>query len=472
MSVTETRPEYDARLAGWRLVRDAVAGAEAVKAGGHVLPVNPLDRSPENRSRNESRVKAAVYFNATGRTLQALSGMAFAKWPEFARPAALDYLLNDATGSGVGLLNQAQKAVAEVMQTGRAGLLVDYPASGGAVSVADAEQAGVRPSITLYPAEAVTNWRVERIGARSLLSLVVLAEQHEEWYGFERKVSRQFRVLRLEAGQYRVEVWREGAASGWQVVERYAPSDASGQPLREIPFTFIGAANNDAEPDVSPLYDLADLNIAHFRNSADHEESLFFAGQAQVWVTGADEEWLKLMQEAGIYVGSRAIGVAPQNGSVTMLQAQPVGALAEEMRHKVELMAQLGARLMQAGTVSKTATQASGEEKAAHSALSLVCDNVSDAYRFALRWCARFIGASEGEVDFTISTEFTGLQFDPAQLAQALAAVQAGKLPESDFWTYMRAIGLIRADKSDDEVRDEVEAQGVNLVAGLDDGDA
>lgn len=467
MSVTATRTEYDAKRTAWKLVRDAVAGSEAVKAGGYVLAVNPLDRSPENRARNESRVKAAVYFNATGRTLQALNGIAFAKWPEFVRPAALDYLLTDATGSGVGLFNQAQTAVAEVMQAGRAGLLVDYPASGGAVSVADAEQAGVRPSITLYRAEAVTNWRVERIGARSLLSLVVLSEQHEEWDGFERKTQRQFRVLRLETGQYRVEVWREMGGNGWQVVEQYTPADASGQPLSEIPFTFIGSTNNDADPDASPLYDLADLNIAHFRNSADHEESLFFAGQAQVWVTGATEDWLKLMQDAGIYVGSRAIGVAPEGGSVTLLQAQAVGALAEEMRHKVELMAQLGARLMQAGTVSKTATQASGEEKTAHSALSLVCDNVSDAYRFALRWCARFIGAADSEVDFTISTEFTGLQFDPAQLAQALAAVQAGKLPESDFWTYMRAIGLIRADKTDDEVRDEVEAQAVNLAEGL-----
>ena len=91
---------------------------------------------------------------------------------------------------------------------------------------------------------------------------------------------------------------------------------------------------------------------------------------------------------------------------------------------------------------------------------------MSDAYRRVLAWVGEFMRAP-GEVDFTIPTEFAGIQFDAQQMAQALAAVQSGKIPESDFWTYCRSVGLIAADKTDEEIRDEVETQAVDT--GLDD---
>lgn len=459
MSVTFVRPEVQAKRASWKLVRDAVAGSEAVKAGGYIIPVNPHDDSTANRKRNEARVQGAFYFNATGRTLPALVGIAFGKWPEVSLPPGLEYLLRDVDGSGVGLINQSQATVSDVLQTGRAGLLVDYPQSGGATSKAAAETLALRPTIALYAAESIINWRTQRVGARNLLTLVVLQETYEEWGDFELETKTQYRVLRLAEGRYVQEVWREVRNGQWAVVESYEPRDGAGQPWREIPFTFVGATNNDATPDQSPLYDLADANIAHFRNSADHEEALFFAGQAQYWVSGATQEWVETLQESGAYVGSRAIMPVPEGGQMGLVQAQAVSALADEMRHKVELMAQLGARLIAPGQAARTATEAAADDKTSNSVLSIVCDNVSDAYRTALRWVARFANVG-GEVDFTISTEFSGVQFDAAQMAQVLAAVQAGRMPESDFWTYMRSIGLIAADKSDDEVREELAALG------------
>ncbi|MDV3239073.1 MAG: DUF4055 domain-containing protein, partial [Gammaproteobacteria bacterium] len=457
-NVNWQRPEVTAKAASWKLVRDAVAGSEAVKAGGYLPLVNAFDESAENKARNRDRLARAVYVNATGRTLSALVGVAFGKWPEVEVPGALDYVMEDIDGSGVGIVNQSQLVVADVLQTGRAGLLVDYPANDGVTSRAQQDAGSLRATVALYAADSIINWRTEKVGSEHLLALVVLAETVEEWDGYERKEVPQWRELALEDGRYVQRVWQE-ADSGMVVVEERWPVNGAGQPWRRIPFTFIGATNNDPAPDKAPLYDLADLNIAHFRNSADHEESLFFAGQAQVWVTGADAHWLKEMQDAGIYVGSRAIGVAPQGGDVKLIQAAPVSALAEEMARKVELMAALGARLIQPGTVAKTATESAGDDKAAHSVLSLVCDNVSDAYRAALKWAAEFMRA-DGEVEFTIGTEFAGVQFDAQQMAQALAAVQGGKLPESDFWTYCRSIGLIDATKDDDAIRDELETQG------------
>ena len=475
MTVDYVRDEVKAKLPSWKLVRDAVAGSEAVKAGGYLCEINAHDQSPENKARNRARLTGAVYFNATGRTLGALSGIAFAKWPEVKLPAALAYLEGDADGAGVGLVNQAQVVVSDVLQTGRAGLLVDYPTSNGATSRAQADAGEIRATIAFYTAEAVINWRTVKRGAKHLLGMVVLKEEAEDWDGFERKTIPQYRVLLLgrlstedesAPERYVVQVWQQDDSSVWAIVEEYAPHNGAGQPWQEIPFAFVGATNNDPTPDQAPMYDLADLNIAHFRNSADHEESLFFAGQAQVYVTGVDDQWVKVMMDSGVYVGSRAILPLPVGGDAGILQAEAVSGLSEEMKHKVELMAALGARLIQPGTVAKTATESGSDDKAAHSVLSLVCDNVSDAYRRVLAWVGEFMRAP-GEVDFTIPTEFAGIQFDAQQMAQALAAVQSGKIPESDFWTYCRSVGLIAADKTDEEIRDEVETQAVDT--GLDD---
>lgn len=468
MTVKYIRDEVRKKQASWRLVRDAVAGSEAVKAGGYLSPINGHDDSKENRERNKARLNGAVYVNATGRTLSAMTGIAFGKWPEVQVPAALDYVLGDADGSGIGIINQSQSVVSGVLQTGRSGLLVDFPTTDGpAASRAAAERGEFRATINHYAAESIINWRTVKRGARTLLGMVVLRETVEEWDDFERKEVVQYRVLLLgrlsseddsATERYVVQVWKENG-SVLHIAEEYAPLRGDRQPWDLIPFAFVGATNNDSMPDQPPLYDLADLNIAHFRNSADFEESLFFAGQAQYWVSGVDVEWAKEMQKAGVYVGSRAILPLPEGGQAGLLQAQPVSALSEEMGNKIELMGQIGARLIAPGQAARTATEATSDDKTSNSVLSIVCDNVSDAYRKALNWAAQFMRAS-GKTDFSISTEFSGVQFDAQQMAQALAAVQSGKMPESDFWAYCRSIGLIAADKDDDEIRDELETQG------------
>lgn len=478
MSVDFVREEVKERLASWQLVRDAVAGSEAVKKGGYLTPVNPHDKSPENAARNTARLNGAYYFNATGRTLAALIGIAYNKWPAVELPAALQYLLEDADGSGVGLVNQSQLVMDDLLTVGRAGLLVDYPSAERPASKAQQEAGELRATIQVYQAEQIINWRMVRRGAKSLLGLVVLREVVEVWDGFEYSDEVQYRVLQLgrlsteddaAPERYIVQIWKSDEKGGFVIAEEYAPLNGRGQPWQEIPFTFVGATNNDATPDKAPLYDLADLNIAHFRNSADYEESLFYAGQAQLCVTGADQQWVEMMQREGFYVGSRAILPVPQGGDAKLLQAEAVSALSEEMKHKVELMAQLGARLIAPGQAVQTATQAASDEKTSNSVLSLCADNLSAAYTTALEWAAQYMNAT-GKLVFEMPTEYSGLQFDAQQLTAAIAAVQGGLIPETDFWTYCRNIGLIDATKTDEQIRGEVEVSAVGLNLD-DDGD-
>ena len=91
---------------------------------------------------------------------------------------------------------------------------------------------------------------------------------------------------------------------------------ADEKPLGTIPFSFVGADNNDATVDESPLYPLAQLNVAHYRNSADYEQSLFIVGQATPVFTGLTDEWVTKhnSRQSNAWVFNACIFATRRNG--------------------------------------------------------------------------------------------------------------------------------------------------------------
>jgi len=468
--VTTTRADYDAARKLWEKVDDATAGEYAVKEKREAyLPrPNPTDTSPANLARFDQYVFRAVYVNAVGRTVSGLVGVAFGQWPNIELPAALDFLKDDANGAGSSLIQQAQAAVTGNLKRGRGGLLVDFPQVDGDVSKADQAEQRVHATITNYEAKAIINWRPVRLRGRTVLGLVVLAETYEVEDEFGTETKPQYRVLRLDS-TYTMEVWRKNEAGQWETTTT-TPVDSAGNPWTEIPFTFYGAQNN--EPDIGPIpmYDLCVINLAHYRNSADYEDSVYTCGQPQVWLAGLDEAWRDHLEEQGMYVGSRAVGMLPVGGSAVMLQAQPNTMAKEAMDQKEAQLAAHGARLVQPGSAAKTATQTDSEDATAHSVLSLVCDNVSAAFTKALGWVQAFEGVT-GTVSFAIPTKFVTDTLDAPTLTALFAGVQQGLIPESDFWAKAREAGFIDAEKTDDEIREEIAQQnpGGGAADALDD---
>lgn len=322
---------------------------------------------------------------------------------------------------------------------------------------------GAQATITHYAPEAIINWRTERVGSKHRLSLVVLAETHEEPDGYGLTRETQYRELALVEGVYTVRIWRESADGGWAVVEEYTPRNASGRAWGEIPFAFVGAVNNDPAIGPIPMYDLAVLNLAHWRNSADYEESAYMVGQPQPWMSGLDENWRDHLEKQGIYLGSRAPWLLPTSGQAGLLQASPNNLARQAMLDKQEQMAALGARLVQRGGAVQTAYETASEDATAHSVLSIVCDNVSAAYTKALQWAGEMMGAT-GETSLSIPTDFVVDTLDANELTALLKAVQAGKLPESDFWAKLREVGYIDPEKTDEEIREELGSEGTNSV--------
>lgn len=452
MTTNYTHPSYDDNAPLWRKVRDVCAGEDTVKARGTEYLPDPDEAGVASSNRYSRYKLRAVFIEATARTLQGLIGIAYANWPKIETTEKL--LLDDVDGSGVGLIGQSQLVLSDVLQTGRAALLVDFPRGDGIArkrTVAEARLQGRRPYINHYSAEQVLTWET-RSGK---LTRAVLAETEADYTGGEVAYIEQLRELLLVEGRYVVKVWQRPNESG-----QFYLVDTIEVGLPFIPLTFVGAVNNSTEPDRSPLLGLANLNLAHYHNSADHEESVFLTGQPMLAISGVTEEWVE--KRGMIVFGARAALTLPEGGDAKMLQAAPNTIVERAMSAKQDMMATLGGRLLEPSAV-KTATQSSAETKAIYSPLSLACDNVSEAYTRALRWAETWGTDRQSTASFSIDTRFNDLTLDANAIRETVAAWQAGLVPQSDAVNVLQRLGVIDQGKTAEQVAAEVEGQGPGL---------
>lgn len=438
--VNYERPEFLELKPRWDLIEDCISGERAIKAKKtDYLPMpNAADMSAANVERYKQYLIRAVFYGVTARTLRGLIGQVFAREPATTLPPVLEPLKVDADGAGVSLDQQSRKALGFALAFGRCGILTDYPKTSAAVTVAQQESGEIRPTITLFAPVNIINWRTVTIGAKKLLSLIVLCENETvSDDGFEQESEEYFRVLRLtDAQQYIQEIWYYSKEDNDFILEEViTPLDASGMPWREIPFTFIGCENNDPNPDLPPLYDLASLNIAHYRNSADYEESCFIMGQPTPFFAGLTENWVaNVWKGEPIQLGARGAVSLPEGGTAGMLQAGENTMPKEAMEQKEAQMVALGAKLVEQKKIQRTATEAGQDEASTTSLLATVANNVSQAYSKALVWAGMFVGVKNAETEegktiaYELNNEFDVALLDPATVAQTIAAWQANAI--------------------------------------------
>ena len=469
--VSHVRQEVVDKAEAWKLISDCIAGQEKIKKEGETyLPKpNATDTSAENTARYTAYLRRAVFYNVTARTLRGLIGQVFSRDSVITLPATLNMLQEDVEGSGVNLDQQAKRALSNVLAFGRAGLLADFPVANGAVTKAQVDSGKIRPILKLYRPEDIINWRTALFGAKTKLSLVVLRESYDkDDDGFQVTSEIQYRVLRLNKDeQYTVTIYREVVGLTGSDAKKTSEwiahgaemlvTDHTGSAFNEIPFTFIGAENNDSEVDPSPLYDLAVLNAAHYRNSADYEDSAFMVGQPTPWISGLSQQWVKEVLKGTVHLGARGFLPLPKDASAGLLQAEPNTMCKEAMDHKERQMVALGAKLVEQREVQRTATEAGQEEAAESSSLSSAVKNVSTAYTLALRWAGRFIATfADTAIEYELNSDFDLSKMTPEERSQLIKEWQSDAISFTEMrWNLTRG-GV--AFQKDEEAKAEIES--------------
>lgn len=496
--INYVRPEVTAQLAKWTQIRDCLAGQDAIKAKGTIyLPMpNADDKSVENKKRYEGYVQRAMYLNATGNTLEGLIGQVFSADPVLDIPTSMTLLEQDVDGGGVELTQAAKRTLSDTLAYGRHGLLVDYPkqpvdenGAPRAFTRAEVQDGTARPCILSFSPESIINWRTRLVGAKRVLSLVVIAMDYIMYDdGFEIKTDTEWRVLSLDASNlYVAEVWRKNdqfskvpGAEPFVRVDVSFPTNAAGQRLNYIPFTFVGSLNNNEYPDKPPMYDMSCVNIGHYRNSADYEDSVYMVGQPTPVITGLTKDWVDNVLKKKITLGSRGAVPLPAQADMKLVAATENGLVKEAMESKERQMVALGAQLVEQKEVQRTLGEAKMEKAVVTSVLVQCAKNTATAYQTALRWCAEFYGEQPTAINYALSTDFAIVKMSPEERKELVAEWQAGAVSFTEMRDGLRQSGVAFLDDAkakaeidlEQEQRMEMEVKAAgDLASATGDGD-
>lgn len=487
MAVDHKHPEYEKHVKRWEKVRDCVEGDDAVKErrgtgsdGGTLLsmagtrylpPPNPDDNSLENKNRYVAYRKRANFVNFTGMTKEGMLGMIFRKEPMIELPTAIEYLKENADGAGQALNQELRDIAGELMEAGRLGVLVDYPQAPEGLTQAEVKNLGLRASFITYPAESIINWRMETVAGVKRLSMVVLAEKEEVISddGFGSELKDRYRVLRIDDGTYIQqlydeegknitdgEVGEDGLSLGFIMPRKF-----DGSAWSEIPFVFIGAQNNDETIDKAPLYDIANVNLAHYRNSADYEESCFMVGQPTPVLSGLTQAWVEqVYKDKKVYIGSRSPILLPEGGRGELMQADPNQMPSAGMEAKEKQIVSIGARIIQDQGGVETAEAARIRYAGQNSKLGVLVGNMEEGVEQACVYALMFMASVNAEADngivIELNKEFYDKSIDPQLIMASIALLDRGIIADSDLRDTLRKSGMI--EREDEEIIAEAES--------------
>lgn len=448
--VSKVRKELFDILEKYRLISDALAGEKEIKeAGEKYLPIPSEASNCETlkKERYKAYLTRAVYYNVIKPTRDALVGQLFLRPPKVTLPPRMEMMANDVNGEGLGIEQLIRRAANHVLPYGRCGFLADFPKTNGEVTATDIEN-GVRPVIKFYEPWAIINWRVEKRGNSKKLVLLVLQEIVEvptQGNEFDMDLENMYRVYRLSPeGQVTVELWEENKN---EVVkgETHVVRDSSGESLTEIPFEFIGSENNDAEIDEPPLYSMATLNIAHFRNSADYEESVFLVGQPTPVYSGLTEDWAENYFKGGVPFGSRASVPLPEGASAQLLQAEPNTLAFEAMTHKEEQMIAIGAKIINPRqTVERKEAEIQIEAASQRSVLTTIKENLQMGFLACLKKAASFVGESPDNIELELNDNFDLTSMSAEELRWLIELFKANLLEFDAVHENLRRSGIVK----------------------------
>lgn len=467
MPINTPHPEYTASLAVWKRVKDCLDGPDAVKRGATIyIPRLKGQKDDEY----DAYVSRALYFNATGRTHEAMLGFIFRKAPTTAKADILKKFLLDVDLANSPMTSYARQTVYSVAGTGRAGTLVDWSTEEG------------RPYFAFYPESCILNWEETRIGGKTLLTMLVLKEvtlEATDADPYERSAVTRYREIILGEDGVTVQIWKEKSTAVGVSASVSAPgSGAAGavsgtaekegepvqlmrrnQALTFIPFVFHGSETTGCCIDKAPLGDISAVNVSHYQSSADLENGRHICGIPTPWAAA-------FSSEEKLYLGTKYAWTTDNPGaSCGWLEftGTGLGALEKALEEKQGQMASLGARLIEprAGNDAEAYDTVQLRASAETSTLARITMLTSEGLSQALQIAAWWIG-TEAELDkaitYQLNTDFASSGIRPEMLTALTSAYQQSIISRETLFFQLKRGELYQEGRTLEEEKAAIES--------------
>ncbi len=475
MAQDSTHPTYDQSIEAWEMVRDCIAGSRQIKRKTiRYLPPLGLQTGPEYFS----YIMRAVFFNALKRTLQAFVGLIFRSDPKVIAPDTMGEFLRDSTMTGKSFYDVSKETVRAVLSIGKRGTIIDW------------HKQEDRAFLITYEAEDILNWQYRRINGTTMLAFIVFKELSSEFiaedgvtiappsgYDYaEYEQLREYELIEDDAGlpYLRVRVKRmKGApvssasktgvkkvpapSTEWRIIDEFFPTRGI-QPLTRIPFVVHGPEVNELDATEVPLEGIADINLSHYRSSADLKNALHLAGVPTPIFCGFSD-----LKQNQVFLGTnKAIVSEDANAKAYFLSYNATGGVAaiqKDMENEEAQMAALGARMLDKQTsrsggnpeaFQTVLARQSGDHSALMSATIACTQSLSDILQWVAWWMDRSVVNPEDlndEVKTELNTKYIETTMDSPMLTAIWTVYLGGGISFDMFFAAMQEGGLISSER-------------------------
>lgn len=438
--------KVDRMACDWLMLEALMAGTPAMRAAGATLMPKFEMEDPAD---HKTRIAKATLFPAFRRTVSVMSGKPFSKPLTLSKdtPAEIKTWSDDIDRGGVNLHTFAWEMAAEALAFGLCGILVEAPkpiAKDRVVTKAEEKEAGIRPYFVRVRHGQILGWKVERRNGATITTQLRLAETATVDDGdYGEKVVQRVRVL--EPGKWTVwekEDGAEGVAEKWKIFEE----GVSGLPV--VPFVPIYGWRLDFMVGVSPLLDLAYLNVKHWQDESDQDDSARFARKRMLVLIGGDPD--KPLVASSNYALTVQTG-----GDVKVVQgsAESVKVGRDELAALEEQMIQAGAELLVKKPGDRSATESANDAEANKSDLQRITEGFEDSIDQALQFMAAYANLATGG-NATLYKDFGAANLTDASAQLILSAEASGLIqPKTAILELQRRGTLSPEVDADEEVR-------------------
>ncbi|MFX0132489.1 MAG: DUF4055 domain-containing protein [Candidatus Hodarchaeota archaeon] len=516
-----THPDYSIWKSVWEKDQDASDGEDIIKLKGETyLPKTSLmELSTVGDELYENYKMRASYFNGTGRTVDGLQGLVFRNKVKINLPEIFIPWIEDFTMNNESLESFVKKYINQIIVKNRVGLFIDYPVKSEEMTVKESENLNYRPFAIMYQAESILDWDEERIGNVFKTSFVMLKETERRRNDLIIEVVEKRRILDLSIDQeemerlidqllsstnekinkkdleseilriqstlpryYRQRVYEkvidsnlanfDASKEKWKIVQEFFPTDAKGNRFNSIPFFCTTDREENWNLDYSMINDLADVNIAHYRNSADLENLLHVGGNPTACVKGLISNRISnpnieehpSSTDTQVPLGINSLLEFETDGNSWFLEANLKGAdsLMKSMETKKNEMALLGTRIIASDPKGVESAETAnihraGEQGVLTTMVGSTESTMKKALSFMYMWQTG-TNISLKDIGVEFNRKFTPEGVDPSTVSVAIQALQEGEISSREFYGLLQRGEWVNPDVSYEEHLKEIEA--------------
>lgn len=447
--VQDQSSEVQALAANWPIAEALLGGTAAMRAAGKkFLPQWP----GEDRESYEARLSTATLFPAFGRTLGVMSGKPFSKQITLGddTPESIKTWCDDVDLQGNSLHTFAAMMMDEALGFGLAGILVDYPRVSGARTLADERAIGARPYMVPIRHSQILGWKAQRSNGATVLTQLRLAESKEVDDG-EFGVKQEPRVRVLTPGAWAVYMPGSKQEDDWVLEEQGTTT------LQDIPFAPVYGRKRGFMDGVSPLLDLAYLNVKHWQSQSDQDTILHVARVPILAMVGADDD-------TKLTVGASTAVKLPMDADLKFVEhsGAAIDAGAKSLEALEDQMIQTGAELLVSQPGQRTATEAANDAEANKSELQRITEGFEDSLDQALQFMADWVKEPQGG-HCSLFKDFAASTLTDASAQLVLSLQQGGLITKTTALKEYQRRGTLSPDLDPDDELEKVQEEGPAL---------